>query len=354
MPERQVDAVLLVSFGGPEGPDDVLPFMRNVTAGRGIPDERLEEVAEHYFARGGVSPIQEQCRQLRAALEAELHGSGHDLPVYWGNRNWHPFLVDTLREMRDDGVEHAVTVLTSAYSSYSGCRQYREDVERARQEVGAGAPTFEKVRAYYNHPGFVLPQVDYVRHALAQLPPDLRDTARVVFTTHSIPHTMSRHCDYEVQTYEVCRLVMQRLGTGHDWDLVYNSRSGPPFVPWLEPDVNDHLEALASDGTRAVVVVPSGFVSDHMEVVHDLDTEAAQTAARVGLAYARAATVGTDPRFVAGLRELLEEHLVGAEPAALGVRGPNWTDCPVDCCLTPGSEPAPAIAQAPPLRRPRS
>ena len=352
MPDRQVDAVLLVSFGGPEGPDDVLPFMRNVTDGRGIPDERLEEVSQHYHARAGVSPINEQCRQLRAALEQELHDAGHDLRVYWGNRNWHPYLADTLREMRDDGVQHAVAVLTSAYSSYSGCRQYREDVERARREVGEGAPTFEKVRAYYNHPGFVLPQVDFVRDALAELPDALRDDARVVFTTHSIPHTMSRHCDYEVQTYEVCRLVMEELGSDRGWDLVYNSRSGPEFVPWLEPDVNDHLEVLADDGVAAVVVVPVGFISDHMEVVHDLDTEAAQTAERVGLAFARAATVGTDPRFVAGLRELVEEHLDGTEPRALGVRGPNWSLCPADCCLTPRSEPAPAIAQAEPRRRP--
>lgn len=353
-PDRQPQAVLLVSFGGPEGPDDVLPFMRKVTEGRGIPDERLEEVSQHYFDRGGVSPIQEQCRQLRAALEEALHEAGHDLRVYWGNRNWHPFLADALREMRDDGVEHAVAVMTSAYSSYSGCRQYREDVERARRQVGEGAPTFEKVRAYYNHPGFVEPQVDFVRDALGELPDDLQDGARIVFTTHSIPRTMSRHCDYEVQTYETCRLVMERLGSGHGWDLVYNSRSGPPFVPWLEPDVNDHLEALADAGTAAVVVVPIGFVSDHMEVVHDLDTEAAATAQRVGLAYARAATVGTDPRFVTGLVELVEEHLAGREPAALGVRGPNWTECPADCCLTPGAEPAPAIAQAPARTRPRA
>lgn len=354
MPDRTPDAVLLVSFGGPEGPDDVLPFMRNVTEGRGIPEERLVEVSQHYHDRDGVSPIQEQCRQLRAALEQELRGAGHDLRVYWGNRNWHPLLTDTLREMRDDGVEHAVAVVTSAYSSSSGCRQYREDVERARREVGEGAPTFEKVRAYYNHPGFVRPHVDFVRDALAELPAALQGDARIVFTTHSIPRTMSRHCDYEVQTYETCRLVMEGVGTGHGWDLVYNSRSGPPFVPWLEPDVNDHLEALAVGGAEAVVVVPIGFVSDHMEVVHDLDTEAAQTAQRVGLAHARAATVGTDPRFVAGLRELVEEHVAGRAPAALGVRGPNWTQCPADCCLTPGTEPAPAIAQAPARGRPRA
>lgn len=347
-----IDAVLLVSFGGPEGPDDVLPFMKNVTDGRGIPEERLVEVSQHYYDRGGISPIQEQCRQLRAALQQELADAGHDLTVYWGNRNWDPYLADTIRQMRDDGVGHAVAVLTSAYSSYSGCRQYREDVERARQEVGEGAPTFEKVRAYYNHPGFVEPHVGYVRDALAQLPPEDREGARVVFTTHSIPRTMSRHCDYEAQTYEACRLVMEGLASANGWDLVYNSRSGPEFVPWLTPDVNDHLEALADRGVPGAVVVPIGFVSDHMEVVFDLDTEARQTAERVGLSYARADTVGVDTRFVTGLRELLEEHLSGAEPKALGVRGPNWTMCPVDCCLTPGMEAQPAIAQAAPARRP--
>ncbi len=353
-PSPTIDAVLLVSFGGPEGPDEVLPFMKNVTDGRGIPDERLVEVSQHYYDRGGVSPIAEQTRQLRAALEAELRGAGHELRVYLGNRNWDPYLADTLREMRDDGVGHAVAVLTSAYSSYSGCRQYREDVERARQEVGEGAPTFVKVRAYYNHPGFVGQQAGYVADALATLPEEVRADARIVFTTHSIPHTMSRHSDYEAQTVEACRIAMEQLGGlvegTHGWDLAYNSRSGPAFVPWLEPDVNDHLEALAADGVPAVVVVPIGFISDHMEVVYDLDTEAAATAERVGLAYARAATVGTDPVFVSGLRELVEEHLTGAEPRTLGTRGPCWTECPVDCCLTPGTDPEPTIASAAPPR----
>jgi ferrochelatase len=349
---RDVEAVLLVSFGGPEGPDDVLPFMKNVTEGRGIPDERLVEVSQHYYDRGGVSPIQDQNRALRTALEEALREAGHVLPVYWGNRNWHPYLADTLGEMAADGIGHALAVVTSAYSSYSGCRQYREDVERARREVGDDAPTFEKVRAYYNHPGFVEPHARVVGDALDELPSDVRGDARIVFTTHSIPSTMSRHCDYVAQTYEACRLAMELAGTGHAWDLVYNSRSGPPQVPWLEPDVNDHLEALADGGVPAVVVVPIGFVSDHMEVVYDLDTEAAATAERVGLAYARAATVGTDPAFVAGLRELVEEHVAGAAPRSLGTRGPNWTQCPVDCCLTPGQEAAPSIAQAAPRRRP--
>jgi ferrochelatase len=356
-PATKVDAVLLVGFGGPEGPDDVLPFMKNVTDGRGIPDERLVEVSQHYYDRGGISPIQEQCRELRAALEADLHGAGHDLRVYWGNRNWDPYLADTIAQMRDDGVRHAVAVLTSAYSSYSGCRQYREDVERARAVVGDDAPTFEKVRAYYNHPGFIGPQAGYIHDALATLSDDVRADARIVFTTHSIPHTMSRHSDYEAQTREACRIAMEQL-TGHtrgthSWDLVYNSRSGPAFVPWLTPDINDHITALAAGDTPAVVVVPIGFISDHMEVIYDLDTEAAATAEAAGIEFARAATVGIDPAFVTGLRQLVEEHLADTPPLTLGTRGPNWTECPVDCCLTPGTDPAPTIASAPDRVRPR-
>lgn len=351
-PEPRYDAILLVSFGGPEGPDDVLPFMQNVTAGRDVPRQRLVEVSRHYQGFGGVSPIQAQNRALRAALEAELVAAKRPLPVYWGNRNWGPYLADEIARMRDDGVRHALALVTSAYSSYSGCRQYREDVERARAEVGEGAPTFDKVRAYYNHPGFVEPVAELTRAALAELPAELRGDAHVVFTTHSIPRTMSRHCDYEAQHYEACRLVAARLDARHPWELVFNSRSGPEFVPWLEPDVNDHLETLAADGVRAVVVVPIGFVSDHMEVVYDLDDEAATTAERLGLVYRRAATVGVHPRFVRGLRELVEERLDGSPRAALGTRGPNWDACPPDCCLTPGAEPAPAIASAAPAGRP--
>ncbi|MBW3657737.1 MAG: ferrochelatase, partial [Actinobacteria bacterium] len=336
------------------GPDDVLPFMRNVTAGRDIPDARLEEVSGHYHRFGGRSPINDQNRALIAALEDELAGAGIDLPVHFGNRNWHPFLADTLADMRARGHRRALAVMTSAYSSYSGCRQYREDVARARAEVGDGAPTVDKVRVFYNHPGFVEAQADRVREALATLPSDRRDAVRLVFTTHSVPRTMSRHSDYEAQTYEACRLVVEALGEdGAGWDLVFNSRSGPPSVAWLGPDVNDHLEALADDGCTAVVVVPIGFVSDHMEVIYDLDVEAAETAARVGLSFVRAGTVGTHPRFVAGLRELVEERLGTAPRRALGTRGPCWDACPLDCCLTPGQERLPAIADAPAASRPR-
>jgi protoporphyrin/coproporphyrin ferrochelatase len=345
------DAILLVSFGGPEGPDDVLPFMENVTAGRNIPRERLEEVSQHYFAFGGRSPINDQCRALRSALQTLLEEEGPPLPVYWGNRNWHPLLTDTLRRMRDDGVRRALCFVTSAYSSYSGCRQYREDLARAQQEVGEGAPELDKVRVYYNHPGFLEPQVDLIRTALAELPDDVRGHARLVFTTHSIPLTMSRHSDYEVQHLEACRVVAASF-PDHDWDLVYNSRSGPEHVPWLEPDVNDHLEALHEQGVRGVVVVPLGFISDHMEVIYDLDVEAKETAERLGLPFARAGTVGVDDRFVRMIRALVLERTEDAPREALGLRGANWDACPVDCCFTPGQTERATVASAPARGRP--
>jgi protoporphyrin/coproporphyrin ferrochelatase len=345
------DAVLLVSFGGPEGPDDVLPFMENVTRGRNIPRERLEEVSQHYHRFGGVSPINEQNRDLKAALEALLEEQGPHLPVYFGNRNWDPLLPDTLRRMRDDGIERALCFVTSAYSSYSGCRQYRENLAAARDEVGDGAPELDKMRVYYNHPGFVEPQIDLISEALEQLPEEVRAGARIVFTTHSIPHTMSRHCDYEAQHYETCRLVMEQL-PGREWELVYNSRSGPEHVPWLEPDVNDHLEALAESGAPGAVVVPVGFISDHMEVIYDLDIEAVETAERVGLPMARAGTVGTDPRFVAMIRELLLERTEDAPARALGTRGANHDACPVDCCFTPGQTAKAVVAAAEAAGRP--
>jgi protoporphyrin/coproporphyrin ferrochelatase len=346
----EYDAILLVSFGGPEGPDEVIPFMENVTAGRDIPRERLEEVSQHYFEFGGRSPINDQCRALKLALEKVLAEEGPELPVYWGNRNWDPMLADTLRTMRDDGIGRALCFVTSAYSSYSGCRQYREDLARAQAEVGEGAPELDKIRVYYNHPGFVEPQVDLIRDALRTLPEELREDARIVFTTHSIPLTMSRHSDYEAQHLETCRLVADAFPT-HRWDLVYNSRSGPEFVPWLEPDVNDHLAALGAEGVRAVVVVPVGFISDHMEVIYDLDVEAKATAEELGLAFARAGTVGVDDRFVRMIRSLVLERLEDAPREALGLRGPNWDACPVDCCFTPGQTEHPTVASAP--ARPR-
>ena len=339
--DDRYDALLLLSFGGPEGPDDVLPFLANVTRGRGVPPERLAEVAEHYHHFGGVSPINAQNRELLAAVRAELAAHGVDLPVYWGNRNWDPFLADTMRQMRADGVTRALGFATSAYSSYSGCRQYHEDIERARAEVGAGAPEVDKVRHYFNHPGFVEPHVDAVRAALASLPAERRTGARLVFTAHSIPVTMDNASGpegglYSAQLRESARMVAEAAAPGLDWDLVWQSRSGPPQVPWLEPDVNDHLEALAADGVTDVVVSPVGFVSDHLEVVWDLDNEARDTAARLGLGFARAATPGTDPRFVTMVRELVTERLEpGCPRRSLGAMPASHDRCPVGCCPAP-------------------
>ncbi|HZB49118.1 MAG TPA: ferrochelatase [Mycobacteriales bacterium] len=326
------DALLLLSFGGPEGPDDVLPFLENVVRGRGVPRERLLEVAEHYRHFAGVSPINEQNRALLAAIRAELPG----LPVYWGNRNWHPLVEDTVAGMRVDGVRRALVFVTSAYTSFSGCRQYQDDLARARAAVGEGAPELHKLRHYFNHPGFVEPNADAVRAALASQP-----DARLVFTAHSIPTSMEVASGpgghlYSAQLREASRLVAEAVrGPGADFDLVWQSRSGPPAVPWLEPDVNDHLAALAEAGVRSVVVSPIGFVSDHVEVLWDLDEEAAETAAKLGLGYARAGTVGTDPRFVRMVRQLVSERTEGAPRLALGSFGPSHDVCPLDCCPAP-------------------
>jgi len=336
------DAFLLLSFGGPESPGDVLPFLENVTRGRGVPAERLAEVAEHYYAAGGVSPINGQCRDLIAAIEA----AGMDLPVYWGNRNWQPLLTDTVRRMAADGVRHAVAFATSAYSSYSACRQYRDDIEAAVAAV-PGAPRIDKIRPYYNHPGFIEPFAANTEAALRTLPPDVADGARLVFTAHSVPAGMAAASGsvsagtvvpggrYVAELREASRLISERTRGGSlGWDLVFQSRSGPPSVPWLEPDVNDHLRVLAKDGVPAVVVVPAGFVSDHMEVVHDLDVEAAETAASLGLAFARAAAPGSSQRFARMVCELVAERTgsPGAPPLALGGFGPAAGDCPADRC----------------------
>jgi ferrochelatase len=339
--DDRYDALLLLSFGGPEGPDDVLPFLENVTRGRGVPRERLAEVAEHYHHFGGVSPINEQNRALLAAIRADLAAHGVDLPVYWGNRNWHPFLADTLRQMRDDGVQRALGFATSAYSSYSGCRQYHEDIERARAEVGEDAPEVDKLRHYFNHPGFLEPHADAVRAALASLPGPRRAGTRLVFTAHSIPVSMDSTSGpdgglYSTQLREAARVVAAAVAPDLDWDLVWQSRSGPPQVPWLEPDVNDHLEALAAEGVTDVVVSPIGFVSDHLEVIWDLDNEARDVAARLGLGFARAATPGTDPRFVTMVRELAAERLQpGCPRRALGAMPAAHDHCPVGCCAAP-------------------
>jgi ferrochelatase len=349
------DAVLLMSFGGPEQPADVMPFLENVTRGRGIPRERLESVAEHYLHFGGRSPINDQNRALLAALRAELDGRGLDVPLYWGNRNWDPYLVDTLREVAAAGARRVCVILTSAYSSYSGCRQYREDLAGAVLELAAetaergdpaSLPEIDKIRHYYNHPGFVAASADAVTRALADLPEAARDGARVVFVTHSVPTAMNDVSGrdgnaYVAQHLDVAATVAaaagEAVGRPLEHDLVYCSRSGPPTQPWLEPDVNDHLRDLHAQGVPGVVVVPVGFISDHMEVKFDLDTEARETAEELGLPFARAATVGTDPRFVAGLVDLVLERAAqarGETPGqpALGALGPSHATCPVGCC----------------------
>lgn len=336
---NDVDAILFVSFGGPEGPDDVMPFLGHVLRGRNVPPERMRAVAHHYDLFGGVSPINGQNRALIAALERELAARGPALPVYWGNRNWHPFLEDTLRRMSAEGVGHALAFVTSAYSSYSGCRQYREDIERARAAVGESAPRVDKLRAFYNHPGFVEACADRLRDALAGFPEAERGDVPVAFTAHSIPLAMAAGCAYEAQLREACGLVAERTGS-RSWTLAYQSRSGPPAQPWLEPDIGDHLQALAQSGARAVAVMPIGFLSDHMEVVYDLDTEAQARAAALGLKMVRAGAAGAHPAVVAMIRELVQERLDAAPVRSLGTRGAVPGVCPLDCCLPGTGRPA--------------
>ncbi|MEU8552200.1 ferrochelatase [Streptomyces roseoverticillatus] len=363
------DALLLLSFGGPEGPDDVVPFLENVTRGRGIPRERLKEVGQHYFLFGGVSPINDQNRALLGALRKEFAEHGTDLPVYWGNRNWAPYLTDTLREIAADGRRRVLTLATSAYASYSGCRQYRENLAgalAALEAEGVTPPRVDKLRHYFNHPGFVRPMADAVLAALAELPEAVREGAHLAFTTHSIPTAAADasgpadgHGDggaYVAQHLDVARTIAESVreetGREHPWQLVYQSRSGAPHIPWLEPDICDHLEASHAAGVPAVVMVPIGFVSDHMEVKYDLDTEAAAKAAELGLPVARAATVGADPRFAAAVRELVLERAAterGERPerCALGALGPSHDLCPVGCCPARAPRPAAAGADSP-------
>ncbi len=329
-----VDALLLVSFGGPEGPDDVLPFLQNVTRGRDIPQARLEQVGSHYLeVFGGVSPINEQARALKAALEGELATRGPQLPVYWGNRNWQPYLADALAQMRDDGVRHALAVVTSAFPSYSGCRQYREDWWRARAEV-PGAPLVSKLRHYWPEEGFLAPMA---RGVAATRP---APGARLVFTAHSIPTVMAESSGPDGGAYvaalrEAAAGVVARLGGTWEWDLVFQSRSGPPQVPWLEPDVGDHLLALHAGGVREAVMVPIGFTSDHVEVLYDLDHQAQQQVSHLdGFTLKRSATVGTDAEFVAMLRDLVVERLSGPELSSHGALATH-DRCPVGCCPAP-------------------
>ena len=359
-PVDPYDALLLVSFGGPERPGDVLPFLENVTRGREIPRVRLEQVGEHYLGFGGRSPINDHNRALLAAVGTDLAEHRIDLGLYWGNRNWAPYLRDAVEQMARDGVRRAACLVTSAYSSYSGCRQYRENLFDAADGV-EGAPRLDRLRHYGNHPGFVGAFVDATRAALREVPTG----SRLVFVTHSIPTSMAQASGrpddadpeagyptghaYERQHSVVAAEVTRRVGHGADvggWDLAYCSRSGSPRTPWLEPDVNDQLEAVAAAGAPGAVVVPIGFVSDHMEVIYDLDTQARATATRLGLPMARAATPGTDPHFVAMVRDLLTERAAverGERAVRATVAGtePSWDICPAGCCANPrGRRPA--------------
>ena len=337
------DAILLVSFGGPEKPEDVLPFLENVTRGRNIPRDRLTEVAEHYYHFGGRSPLNDQNRALIDALRRELDNHSIHLPIYWGNRNWQPYLADALRGMRAAGVHRALVFVTSAYSSYSGCRQYREDIAAAQREIGEGAPVIDKLRVFYNHPGFIEASTERVREAMAHFSQEEIAGVRLIATAHSIPSSMAATSDYEKQLRETARLVAQSAGL-NSWDLAFQSRSGPPSQPWLEPDILDHLRKLHLEGVRSVLVAPIGFISDHMEVLYDLDTEAQELAAQLGLKMVRAATVGTHPLFVSMIRQLIAERLDGNMPKlAIGSFGPNHEVCPAGCC------PAPLRAGRPPV-----
>ena len=349
---QSYDAALLVSFGGPEGPDDVVPFLENVTRGRGIPQERLREVGAHYFAFGGVSPINAANRQLLARVQQDFADHDLKLPWYWGNRNWTPTLAETVQQMADDGVQRALAFFTSAYSSYSGCRQYRENLADACAQVGPRAPDFDRIGPFYNHPGFVQPFVDTTVTALAQLTEPVRSTASLAFTTHSLPMTLALNSGVEPHTYvaqhqrvadAVAREVAERTGAAHPYDLVYQSRSGPPDQPWLEPDIIDHIATLAERDVTAVVCIPIGFVSDHLEVKWDLDTQARTEAERQGLEFARAATPGDDPRFVNMVRELVEERLLQRPVTERGRMFDSAADdrCAAGCCRNPrGDRPA--------------
>jgi protoporphyrin/coproporphyrin ferrochelatase len=335
MPASQYQSLLLVAFGGPEGPADVLPFLENVLRGRNVPRERMLAVAENYQRFGGRSPINAQNRALIAAIETEFRAAGIALPVYFGNRNWHPLLADTFEKMRKDGVRRALGFFTSAYSSYSSCRQYLENIEQAQHQAGADAPRIDKLRAYFNHPGFIEAWIDRAREPLATLSVNDKARARLVFTAHSIPLSMAAKCRYQEQLLEASRLVAEGLGVrNEEWQLAYQSRSGPASQPWLEPDIIDCLQSLQHAGVRIVVVVPIGFISDHIEVLYDLDIEARQAAERLGMHMIRAQTLGTHPRFVRMIRELVVERMTGSkERPAVGRYPASYDVCPAGCCL---------------------
>jgi ferrochelatase len=334
--KRNFDALLVVSFGGPEGRDDVLPFLENVLRGRNVPRERMLAVAEHYEMFGGVSPINEQNRKLIAALELELTANGPSLPIYFGNRNWHPLLADTVAQMKADGITRALAFVTAAYSSYSSCRQYLENIAEAQRTVGAGAPQIEKLRVFYNHPLFIEANVATICGAFDQIPEFRRISAQLICTAHSIPMSMADSCDYHSQLGETATLIAERvfdseISSRHK--LVYQSRSGPPAQPWLGPDILEHLRNAKEAGVSDVVIAPIGFISDHMEVIYDLDTEARRLCDSLGLNMVRASTVGTHPLFIQMIRELVLERLEpDRERRFLGTRGPRPNVCAPDCC----------------------
>lgn len=348
---REYDAVLVVSFGGPEGPDDVMPFLDNVFRGIPVTDETKARIAERYALFGGVSPINAQTRAFIDALRRELAANGPALPIYWGNRNWHPYLTDAFEKMSRDGVRRAVAYVTSTFSTYSSCRKYRENLYEAAASV-AHPPDIDRLRSHFNHPLFIEAFAERVTEALERVPAERRAAAPVLFTAHSLPLSMARHSPYEAQLDAACRLVGDAL-EHQRWRLVYqsnNARYGGE--PWLGPDIGEALLELADEGYEDVVVAPIGFVSDHLEVVLDLDREAAAVASERGLNFVRAATVGTHPAYVAMVRDLICERMK-SEPArrALGSLGPAHDFCPSDCCLSgrPGST-RPTLGGAPPVQ----
>lgn len=333
---EEIDSILFVSFGGPEGPNDVIPFLENVLRGKPVPRERLLEVAEHYQHFGGISPINQQNRDIIYRLRAALQAAGVDLPIFWGNRNWSPFITDAIRRLQEQGYKHPLPIFTNMFSSYSGCRQYRENIIAAVQEIGPTAPvTAPRLRFGFNHPLFIAAQQQVIQTAYDQLSDPQRKASRLLYTAHSIPLSMSENCRYVEQLKESARLIAERLGNPN-WELVYQSRSGPPQQPWLEPDIGDRIRELATQGIQAVIVVPLGFVSDHMEVLYDLDTEAKDLCGELGLNYVRASAVGTQPEFIQMLVELIQERLSGsAQRACIGNLPPLHDVCPENCCLYP-------------------
>jgi ferrochelatase len=332
--QSSFDALLLVSFGGPEGMQDVEPFLENVLRGRQVPNERKKAVAHHYELFGGVSPINEQNRQLIEALKKEFQNSNIDLPIYWGNRNWHPMLENTVRQMAEDGIKNALAFVTSAYASYSGCRQYQENIENARMAVGPKAPLIHKLRLYFNHPQFIEANIAHLQTALNEIPSSRRPSTSIIFSAHSIPLAMAESCSYEAQLNEAARLVTSKLNI-NKWKLVFQSRSGPPNQPWLAPDVNDYIKELKEQNVTDIVILPIGFVSDHMEVIYDLDYEAKDLCHQLGINLMRAATAGIHPSFVSMIKNLVLERTSNSAHLAMGELPCPPDYCAPDCCPSP-------------------